>query len=112
MDCIGLVIVVANELGLSDFDTHAYGRSPDGVHFLEGFREQMDRVPAGEERAGDVVVLRDQTLPCHCGILVDFRGHVYLIHAAARRKKVVLELFEGDLKARKIAIFRYRDLVD
>jgi len=110
IDCIGLVITLAHELGLSDFDTHAYNRSPDGVNFLSGFKSHMDRVPPGDEKPGDVVVLRDQTLPCHCGILVWFRNTFYLVHAAAKSRKVVMDLFDGDLKSRKIAIFRYRGL--
>jgi cell wall-associated NlpC family hydrolase len=112
IDCVGVVIMLAHELGLSDFDTTAYARSPNGVDFLTGFKKHMDRVAPGEERPGDVVVMRDSVLPCHCGVLVQFRGETHLIHAAARRKKVVIEPFKGGIKAKKIAVFRYRGLVD
>jgi hypothetical protein len=104
--------MLAHELGLSDFDTHSYNRSPDGVSFMEGFRDHMDRVPPGQERAGDVAVLRDHSLPCHCGVLVWFRNTFYLVHAAARSKKVILEKFDGKLLENRLAIFRYRGLDD
>jgi hypothetical protein len=107
-----MVIVLAHELGISDFDTDAYNRSPDGVNFMKGFRDHMDRVKPGEERPGDVVVLRDHSLPCHCGILVPFRNTFYLVHAAARSKKVIKEHFTGKLKADRLATFRYRGLED
>lgn len=104
--------MIAHELNLSDFDTDAYNRSPDGVHFMAGFREHMDRVKIGEERSGDVAVLRDHSLPCHCGILIPFRDTFYLMHAAANRKKVWLEHFTGELKSNRLATFRYRGLED
>lgn len=112
IDCIGLVIKVAHELDLSGFDTADYDRRPDGVNFLAGFREHMDRVSPGAEQGGDVVVLRDDRLPCHCGLLVPFRNSAYLVHASAKRRKVVMEPFMGDLMARRIAIFQYKGLVD
>lgn len=112
IDCIGLVIKVAHGLELSSFDTADYDRRPDGVNFLLGFQTHMDRVRPGTERGGDVVVMRDDRLPCHCGILVPFRGSTYLVHAAAKRKKVVVEPFIDKLITRRIAVFRYRGLED
>ena len=112
IDCIGLVIKVAHGLELSSFDTADYDRRPDGVNFMSGFQTHMDRVKPGFERDGDVVVMRDERLPCHCGILVPFRGSAHLIHATAKRKKVVIEPFIGELMALRIAIFRYQGLED
>lgn len=112
IDCIGLVIKVAHELDLSSFDTADYDRRPDGVDFLAGFREHMTRVLPGAEQGGDVAVLRDDRLPCHCGFLVPFRNSVHFVHASAKRKKVVMEPFIGGLLARRIAIFQYKGLVD
>ena len=112
VDCVGLVIKVAHELDLSGFDTADYDRRPNGVDFLRGFSDHMDRVKPGVEQGGDVVVMRDDRLPCHCGLLVPFRGRTHLVHAAAKRKKVVIEPFIGDLVARRLAVFCYRGLID
>lgn len=40
IDCCGLVIQVAKELGLSDYDLTGYSRYADGVDFLKEFFEQ------------------------------------------------------------------------
>ena len=112
IDCIGLIIMVARELGLSEFDTHAYERSPDGVEFMAGFKEQMDYVRPGRDQQGDVIVLRDQVLPCHCGIFVEYRGVRHVVHAAARHRRVIVQPFVGEFVSNRIAVFSYRGLVD
>ena len=112
VDCVGLVIKIAHELDLSGFDSTTYDRRPNGINFLSSFNEHMDRVKSGTEQHGDVVVMRDDRLPCHCGLLVPFRGADDLVHASAKRKKVVMEPFIGDLVARRLAIFQYRGLID
>ncbi|MFN7948388.1 MAG: NlpC/P60 family protein [Blastocatellia bacterium] len=69
LDCIGLLLVVAHELGLSDFDFLEYSTRPDGVTFQRLCGAHMDEIPVTEARAGDVLLLRFGRLPQHAGIL-------------------------------------------
>jgi len=90
VDCIGVVIGVARELGLvaPGFDVLAYPRVPDGRDLMDLAALHMTRTT--EMRAGDVVVIRFGGDPQHFGILSDYRhGGLSMIHADAKRKLVI-----------------------
>ena len=86
VDCIGLVIMVARDLGLvaPDFDVTGYGRQTTREQMLQMFRAHMPEISPLQATRGDVVLLRDKILPTHCGIVSEKRGRPHLIHAYAR----------------------------
>ena len=89
MDCDGLVILVARELGIvaPDFDVNAYSRVPDGT--MQAVCDQhMQRI--AEPELGAVLLLQPYDQPQHMGIVGDYRhgGHS-LIHADSLRGRVV-----------------------
>ncbi|MFO1152742.1 MAG: NlpC/P60 family protein [Rhodospirillales bacterium] len=89
LDCVGLLVMVARDLGLSDYDHRAYARTPATAHgFVRHFADNMPQVDLAGARPGEVVVLADPVYPCHCGILSERFGVRYLIHASARYRKV------------------------
>lgn len=112
VDCAGLVILVAKELGLADYDTTDYQRRTTGNAFLAHFNKNMDRKPVKERMPGDVILLRDSYFPCHCGILgADNLGNETIIHAYAPRKKVVEDkLDQGDYMSKIVAIFKFKGI--
>lgn len=79
VDCAGVVIGVADSLGLiPDFtDFTDYARDPDGTMSLI-LDLHMDRIPRVHMRAGDVLHVAWSRLPQHVGILT---GKGTLIHA-------------------------------
>lgn len=82
LDCAGLVILVARELGVvpADFDVNGYSRQPDGS-MLELCKRFMVQISAIEY--GSVAVLASESEPHHMGIVGDYRhGGCSLIHAA------------------------------
>lgn len=84
VDCAGLVIGVARELGLvpADFDVTHYPRQPDGVSLLRWCEEHMARIEQAAMRPGDVVVVAFDVRPQHLGIVGDYRhGGLSMIHA-------------------------------
>ncbi len=92
VDCIGLVIGVARELGMvqQDFDVTGYSRYPDGRALMAMAREKMTWVPLDQLQIGDVVVVGFDKLPQHFGIIGDYRhGGFSIIHAASAYGKVV-----------------------
>lgn len=90
IDCCGLVIRVANDMGLSDYDTDAYARRTTGLKFMRHFLDAgMVRKDLSEVKIGDVVLTQDHSFPCHCGFVGERYGRLTFIHAYARRKKVV-----------------------
>lgn len=84
VDCAGLVIGVARELGLvaPDFDVNAYARSPDGESLLIECERFMRPVPLWNMKPGHVLALRFRRDPQHLGIVGDYLyGGLSLIHA-------------------------------
>ncbi len=86
LDCAGLIICAARELGLvpPDFDVNGYSRSPDGtmVPLLDQFCE---RINAPE--LGCIVCMQVARQPQHVGIAGDYpRGGLSLIHATNSAK--------------------------
>lgn len=93
MDCAGVLICAARELGLvaPDFDVPAYVQSPDGS-MLKWFRLYMTPVSQGEMQPGDAVVFITDVIPQHLGVLGDYaHGGLSVIHAAnnARPARVI-----------------------
>jgi hypothetical protein len=89
LDCAGLVICVARELGLvaQDFDVNGYVRVPDGT-MIGWCDANMQRMPAPE--LGAVLSLIVHREPQHLGIVGDYRhGGWSLIHAASNAGRVI-----------------------
>ena len=84
VDCVGLVIGVARQLGIvaPDFDVNAYPRKPDGRTLLARCGEFMDPIRDEDVRPGHVLVLAFRKDPQHMGILADYLyGGLSLVHA-------------------------------
>lgn len=110
VDCAGLVIGVARNLGLvaPDFDIGGYPRQPDGTMLIR-CEELMTRVPMNRMDVGDVAVMTFEVEPCHFAILGDYHaGGLTAIHALLRRGgsgKVVEHRLDARL-ARVVAVYR------
>lgn len=90
VDCVGLLVVVAHALDLSDHDDTAYPKRPDGS-FLRRFGEVMDAKPIKDAGPGDVLVFAHRDHPGHCGIVAERHSRPTLIHSHARRRHVIEE---------------------
>lgn len=89
LDCAGLVIMVARQLGLvpPEFDVNGYAREPDGT-LLRWCDEHMTRLERIE--LGAVLVLAVERDPQHLGIVGDYRhGGPSLIHAHSVSGRVI-----------------------
>lgn len=108
VDCAGLVIMVAQSLGLTDFDITDYGRIPDGVTIRDLLDEHMDRVP--EALPGDVMLFRYTLLDQHMAIRAALDGRPTIIHARGDVGRVVETGFDRLWQRRAVAAYRYRGL--
>ena len=94
VDCAGLVIGVARELGLvaPDFDVSGYARQPDGVSLIGWCDQYMARVPQDQMQPGDVIVVAFDVDPQHLGILGDYRhGGLSIIQSLGVTARRVVE---------------------
>lgn len=71
LDCAGLVVAVAQELGVAYTDQQGYSRTPSGGRLECALDEQpcLVRVPASERQPGDVLLIRFASDPQHLAIL-------------------------------------------
>ena len=69
VDCIGLLVLWAREIGAKIDDVFAYSREPDGRTLIAQLSRQLDRV-IGEPSYGDVLAIWhvDPRLPQHVAI--------------------------------------------
>lgn len=110
VDCAGLVIAVAHELGLSEFDIANYRREPRKHIFIQHFRDNMHERAIADRLPGDVLLLRDRQFTCHAAILAMQGGRQSIIHAFAGRRQVVEEDYSADWRGRTTQCFAFPGL--
>jgi cell wall-associated NlpC family hydrolase len=111
MDCAGLIIRVAWDLGISDYDTTGYSRMSLSHEFREKFAANMDKVAYTRAQPGDVLLIRDDIFPQHCGIVSERGGRPTLIHSFATKRRVVEDFMTDDILAKRVAAFAFRGIV-
>jgi cell wall-associated NlpC family hydrolase len=83
LDCLGLVVVVAHQLGLSRADVRDYGRLPGAQRLRDELARHL--VPVREQQPGDVLLLRFERNPLHVAIVTP----AGIVHAYANQRRVV-----------------------
>jgi NlpC/P60 family putative phage cell wall peptidase len=86
VDCAGLLVGVAKELGLSDFDVTGYSGRPNGDSLTRVCQEQMTPITLEKLSAGDVLLFKFEAHAGHLGIFI---GDNTLIHSYMPRRQVV-----------------------
>lgn len=99
VDCIGLVLVTAWALGLTDYDVKGYGRVPD-ADFLRSECERL-MVRVNEPQPGDVYLMRFKREPQHLAIATE-RG---LLHAYAGAGRVVETSLPPQWRERIVGVY-------
>lgn len=111
LDCIGLILWTARQLGLSDFEPPPYGKTSHWHEFIITFRQNLKEVRIDALQVGDVLTFRQLVYPCHCGIVTEVTPHsIRFIHSYALRKKVVEEEYTPIWKKATVAAFRFPNL--
>lgn len=94
VDCAGLVIGVARELGLieADWDVQGYARQPDGASLRRWCDDSMTPIGRNDMQPGDVVLVAFDAAPGHMGIVADYlHGGLSIVHALGITAKRVIE---------------------
>ena len=77
LDCVGLVLRVARDLGLTEFEISNYGRVPSNRMMERVLAEQCCRTTLAEIDSGDILHLAFEKQPQHLAIVTD----IGIIHA-------------------------------
>lgn len=117
IDCVGLILLVAEELQISYNDTETmrgadylnYSLSGINSFVLTECRKRLIEKPVSSLKAGDVMVMRVPDVPCHAGIATDVGGVLYMIHAynSGKDPKVVEHILDQAWRRRISGVFSY-----
>jgi hypothetical protein len=115
VDCLGLLVGVADELGLcladgrpfSSLDKTDYPHYPDTQALRATLGFGLREMDAGSMQPGDIALMAVDGRAQHLGIISDAAdGGLGLIHAYAPAHAVVEHAFDAFWKARTVVVFR------
>jgi cell wall-associated NlpC family hydrolase len=101
MDCAGLIVCVARDLGVDVGDVAGYARVPDGESLRQAVESQAQRVAV--YKPGDILLMRFDGDPQHLAIVTD-RG---MIHSYAQARKVVEHSIDVTWARRVVAAYQF-----
>lgn len=104
VDCIGLIVGVARDLGLGARDRTDYPRQPDGRSLEAALEDQLRLLGPGDMGPGDVLLMRIRRMPQHVGFLAE---HGTIIHAHSAAGRVVEMRLNERWWERMVAAYRF-----
>lgn len=112
VDCVGIIIGVANELGLSDFQyNHGYQPLPDGTVLKDYMDRYLLPIPKEEMKAGDMMLcwFGKKDVPQHTAFVMPNNK---MLHAYSNAKKVVTHRLTSFWEERFLQAYKYHGLGD
>lgn len=110
VDCLGLLVSVAANVGMPVLDEKVYTRRPDGKYMIQRFREEMQEISIDDVALADVVLFADSIYPCHVAFISEKHGQKHIIHAHALRRMVIEELYSFEWPGKARRAFRLKGL--
>lgn len=104
VDCAGVIVCVAKELGLSEFDMTGYSHVPDGVILKRALDDNMIPIPAKDRLPGDVLLFSFDKHPQHLGFCTD----IGILHSYAQVRRCVETSFDEVWALRLRGAYRFR----
>lgn len=106
VDCAGLIVCVAKELKLSDFDYTSYGRVPNSNELIAVLNEQLIKIKIDEVKSGDIYLMTFDFEPQHVGIATE-NG---IIHSYSSAKQVVEHGIDTTWSSRIKGAYRFKGI--
>lgn len=112
IDCGGLLIEVARELGIADVRTAAYPMQADGRSLRALCDEHMTRIPISDIAPGDAVLVKFKgNEESHVALVTDYRhGGLAMLHSLNRAGdgRVIEHRLDGHWRSMIVAAYRLR----
>jgi len=105
VDCAGLCVWVARELGLDHYDVDGYGRIPAGGEFGAHLDAMLEQVPA--PTPGGILFMTFGGEPQHVAIYTDCDT---IIHATSELGKVVEHRLDDLWRSRVFCCYKFREV--
>lgn len=103
VDCIGLLVSVARNMGNPVEDVYGYSIHPRDFEMLNNMNRQLKRV-VGEPQPGDILLFKFNKYPQHVAVMVE---DGYMIHALDPVGRVVKHRFDETWRKRMIGSFEF-----
>ncbi len=107
VDCIGLILGVASELGISMQDYQNYPRLPDGDLLLNTANSILYAKDLKELSPSDILLLRIDRDPQHFAIVGENNAQLTLIHSYAPLGSVVEHHLDKFWRERIVAVYSF-----
>ena len=113
LDCVGLVVMVARELGMDVLDSTYYGREParnnNAFQLADYLRRNMGEPVQRPYQPNDVVMmkLRPRFAPAHVGIVAPHKFGLGLIHSYGSIGKVVLQRIDHRRHEQIVEVYQW-----
>jgi cell wall-associated NlpC family hydrolase len=112
VDCLGLIVMVANAFGVPVRDRTDYARDPTSSALLVSLRSHLVFVRPDENHVGTVGIFRQVKTPCHVGILTTRNGMLHVVHGRAGVQTVIEEQVEGAVDLHLVEAGAFPGLAD
>jgi hypothetical protein len=119
LDCLGLLIITAQTLGLSfsgepmeTLDIPTYGTRPDTLLLKHKLDTHLMPIARNEICAADIVVLKVDGLPQHLALITDYpmQDELGMIHAYAPARQVVEHRYDQHWQRQTYLAYRMPQL--
>jgi cell wall-associated NlpC family hydrolase len=113
LDCVGLLVLVARELGIEVQDSPHYGREParnnNSFQLADYLRLHLGDPVEREPRINDVLLmkLRPRFAPAHVGIVAPHPYGLALIHSYGQIGKVVLQRIDERRDRQIVGVYQW-----
>src|SRR5574337_130456 len=121
LDCAGLPLLVAEELGIKDRNGDPmsgslycnYGPQPQSRLVQDACRKHFIAKGILKMKPGDIVTIRNSVLPCHVAIVSERGGVPYIIHAYnGGTCKCVEHILDMNWRRRIECVFEFPGVTD
>lgn len=112
VDCIGLIVCVANELNLFDLknDSTNYRMIPDGKFLMLKARENLEQIQINEIETGDILVMTFDKEPQHFAFYYKQNEEEFIVHSYSQIKKVLIQRYDDRWKEKTNFAFKFKEL--
>ena len=119
LDCLGLLVLTAQTLGLrfgdsavDALDIPNYGTRPDVALLKQKLGTHLTTVALDAVREGDIVVLKVDGLPQHLALITDYpiASELGMIHAYAPARQVVEHRYDAQWRRQTYLAYRLPQL--
>jgi NlpC/P60 family putative phage cell wall peptidase len=113
LDCIGLPICVARDLGIMDLDSlyRNYSPEPSDDTVLRECKKMLREKSIEQMKPGDVLCLK-VPVPCHVAMVTMLPPNIGMIHAYSPNDKVVEHDIDFHWRRRIAGVFSFPFLED